>query len=170
MIRMIDELDDLYALLLVVESTAVRATIPTLAGDRAGRLSALADRMDHHASRRDWAGHGRAHRSFHALLVSGGGARAQGLALALADEAESHRLARLGGAAADERAGREHRRILASVLEQDLEACVGQVIDHRARTATEIAAAIDPGRPMEKMARAAAVARCRRPALDAAWR
>ena len=46
MIRMIDELDDLYALLLVVESTAVRATIPTLAGDRAGRLSALADRMD----------------------------------------------------------------------------------------------------------------------------
>jgi DNA-binding GntR family transcriptional regulator len=146
-----DELDDLYSLRLVVEATGIELTLPTLDGSEARRLVDLADDMDRYSSQREARALALADRAFHLGLIAGGGLRVSSLAEDLAHRAEPHCRTQLSRAEARRAALREHRRILAHALEQDVEGCVRAVAEHHLRTVSELIAKIDPGHPLERV-------------------
>jgi DNA-binding GntR family transcriptional regulator len=138
----LDDLEDLYALRLSVEAAAIRMTVPFLTPEQDAELDGLVAQMEHYSERGDAERFEIPHRAFHALLVSGAGNRMRAAARSLSDHAERYRRAYLGGSGASEASRSEHAQILASALDHDGDACAEQVIDHYARTAEAVAAAI----------------------------
>jgi DNA-binding GntR family transcriptional regulator len=149
--RTADELEEVFSLRVLVEAAGIRRTVPTLQGRQARRLVELTYAMDRCLKRSDTASLAKADRAFHLGLVVGGGLRLRTLAEELAGCAEDHLRTQRGGAEAVEATLREHRRILGSALDQDVEECVQRTVDHHVRAVMELVTAIEPGHALHRV-------------------
>jgi DNA-binding GntR family transcriptional regulator len=134
-----------------MEAVGIRSTVPNLGGRESRLLVELLDGMERQAGRSEPASLARADRAFHLGLVSGGSLRVRRLAEELAGSVEAHSRAHFADAAAREASLREHRQILASVLERDTEECVTHVVAHHLRAVTALVAEISPGHPLDRV-------------------
>ena len=135
---------ELYSARILMESMAILQTIPTATSrDDAEMLGYLAQ-MDHYGEGRDWAALQEPHRSFHARLWSGGGARMIGMIEELYDHAERYRLAASPSREFWMKRQTEHRAITAAAGERDAERTAELVVEHYTRTLVYICADLDP--------------------------
>jgi DNA-binding GntR family transcriptional regulator len=145
----VDDLEQVAAMRIVLESLGVHASVPNLDAVRLNRATEAFDEMD-----RVWLATGsfddfRApHRVFHTTLFSGVGARMRSQLEELWDHAERYRvfygqsstdLALLANIAHD-----EHAAILRSAQERDANGCANLIATHLARTALSTLAKLDP--------------------------
>jgi DNA-binding GntR family transcriptional regulator len=150
------DLEDLYALRVIVEAAAVRMTVGALSTDQVADLHALLAKMDHYGAQEDFDRFEAPHRAFHALLVCNGGARVRRLAEELSDHTERYRRAYL---AVSDASRAEHQAILSSAVAGDAEACAQHVISHYSRTVQTLAKKIDGGHRLDRFLAAEALAR-----------
>ncbi len=154
-----EDLEGLYALRIVHESVAIRLTIPKLTVDDMGELRALVSKMDHFAESQDYPRYSEPHRKFHALLVSGQGARGVAFSAQLFDHCERYRHAyATSGTRSYQMSAHEHHEILDAAISRDATRCAHALIGHYARTVAGVIAHLDPGAPLQQVEFACAVA------------
>jgi DNA-binding GntR family transcriptional regulator len=140
----LDDLEQLYAMRISLESLGVRATVPELGDDELAVLRQALVELDA-APRDDFR---TPHRRFHVTLVSGAGDRLRGQIEDLWDHAERYRLAYMSPdehGALRELARSEHEAIMAAASAHDADACSRLTASHLARTALTVIARMDGG-------------------------
>ncbi len=139
------DLEQVYAARIMLESLAVRMTVPRLGEDDGRALGAYLVQMGVLATTEEYERWNTAHRAFHAGLVARGGARLLAQIDQLSDHAERYRRyyatwspgAWVAGAA-------EHQAILAACRERDPAAAAEQLARHYATTALRVIALVEP--------------------------
>jgi DNA-binding GntR family transcriptional regulator len=140
----VDDLEQLYAMRVVNEALAVRATVPRLTGQELQDLHAALEEMeavagvDVHA----WE---EPHRRFHRGLVTHAGRRLVRFVEELSDHAERYRRVYIAG---DPRAwsvgAAEHRAIYEAAERRDADGASEATVQHLARTALTVLANLAP--------------------------
>lgn len=170
--RTVTDVEQLYIARVMLESEAVRATVPQLRSRDDAELLGYLAQMDHYGGASDWLGLREPHRAFHYRLYSAAGERLIGLITELAEHAERYRVANAASTELWERRQAEHRAIAAAVAERDGERTTRLLVDHYVRTAEMICADLDPQAGLLRLA--ATVARVspgsRRPEPAPRWR
>jgi DNA-binding GntR family transcriptional regulator len=140
----VDDLEELYAMRIVNEALAVRATVPRLTPQQLHELHAALEAMDAVAGV-DVHAWEKPHRRFHRGLVAHGGPRLVRLVEQLSDHAERYRRVYIAG---DPRAWSvgtgEHRRIYEAAERRDAEGASEAIVQHLARTALTVLANLAP--------------------------
>jgi DNA-binding GntR family transcriptional regulator len=148
----IDDLEELYALRIVVEPWALRLTAPRLAAAELDELDGCLTAMDAATSGHDFARWQDPHRRFHELLVAHAGRRVAGLASEIGAQSDRYRRAYLEDTvAAWNAAAQEHREIAAACRESDEVLAADRLARHLARTALTIIAAAAPAHDSVKI-------------------
>lgn len=130
--------EELYISRVLLDSAALRVTVPTLTSrDDAEMLGFLAQ-MDHFGRGRDWAGLRFPHREFHARLCAAAGERIVNLIGALFDHAERYRLAETPTREHWMRRQEEHRAIAGAAARRDADGAVEILVAHYARTSAMV--------------------------------
>lgn len=143
--------EELYISRVLLESAAVRVTVPTLTSrDDAEMLGFLAQ-MDHFGRGRDWAGLRPAHREFHARLCAGAGERIVNLIGALFDHAERYRLAETPPREHWMRRQEEHRAIAGAAARRDADGAAEILVAHYARTAAMVCHELAPDASLARL-------------------
>jgi DNA-binding GntR family transcriptional regulator len=147
------DVEQLYIARVLLESEAVRETVPQLGSRDDAELLGYLAQMDHYGTGRDWAGLREPHRAFHARLYAGAGDRLVDLITELAEHAERYRLANVGASRKLwERRQREHRAIAAAAAERDAALTTRLLVEHYAHTAAIICADLDPDAELNRLA------------------
>lgn len=137
----LDELDDLYALRIVVEATAVHMTVINMSDRDLDALRASLDRLEaaEGAPGPDFDAH---HQDFHMRLVAGAAGRLRSSIKESWDHAERYRrlYAVSLGDAAVEQAHREHRAIFDAVAAREPAEAAERLARHYARVALVLVA------------------------------
>lgn len=137
------DLDQIYAMRLVLEPVAIAATVPELAADDQARLTADVAAMDAAISAGDMTAFRARHRAFHLGLTAGGGERMAATLAQLWDHSERYRRvyvhedALAAGSASRRRldlSQSEHRTILDAALAGDVATCTDRQVAHMQRT------------------------------------
>jgi DNA-binding GntR family transcriptional regulator len=140
----VDDLEELYAMRVVNEALAVRATVPRLTGQQLEELHRALEEMDAVAGVdvHVWE---EPHRRFHRGLVTHAGRRLVRLVEQLSDHAERYRRAYIAG---DPRAwsvgAAEHREIYEAAERGDANEAAEATAQHLARTALTVLANLAP--------------------------
>jgi DNA-binding GntR family transcriptional regulator len=147
----IEDAEELYLARIALESMAVHVTVPTFGHEDIAELEGLMAQMDHLASA---AGVSvtTPHNAFHARFVAGAGSRPAQLIEELADQAGRYR--RVYGGSLPERWPQrqaEHRAILEAAKAGDSAGVAEAIARHYLGTARIVAAALDPGRRLERL-------------------
>jgi DNA-binding GntR family transcriptional regulator len=138
------DLEELYALRIVTEAFAIRATVPHLTGDELAMLHTHLDEMNALAGT-DVGRWETVHRRFHHTLVSYSGARIVRLIAQLYDHAERYRLVyHAQGPRAWSQGDAEHREIVAACDERDSPEAAAALARHLARTASSVLMQVAP--------------------------
>jgi DNA-binding GntR family transcriptional regulator len=136
--------EELYALRIVTEAFAIRATVPHLTGDELAMLHTHLDEMNALAGT-DVGLWETVHRRFHHTLVSYSGARIVRLIAQLYDHAERYRLVyHAQGPRAWSQGDAEHREIVAACDERDSPEAAAALARHLARTASSVLMQVAP--------------------------
>jgi DNA-binding GntR family transcriptional regulator len=138
------DLDDLYALRLVAECSALRISAPALAPEEIADLEGQMAQMAHFAAAADYERWEIPHRAFHHGLTRHNGARILRELDELADHAARYRRAYFSEPTDRDRAEREHRAILDAVKAHDIDAAARRLAEHLVRTPLGVIAQIDP--------------------------
>jgi DNA-binding GntR family transcriptional regulator len=139
------DLEQIYAMRVVLESAAIRYSVPQMSPEDIADLQAHIARMDHFAAAEDYERWEVPHAAFHRALVSKAGDRLALTLTELSDHAERYRRYYTEhGPRSWERGAREHKAILAAVKEADLDASAALLAAHLARTAYSVTDMIDP--------------------------
>ena len=136
------DLEQMYAMRMVLEPLAIAATVPTLGELERRALAEHVDAMDEAVgagAMADFRGH---HRAFHLGLTAGGGARLRASLATLYDHSERYRSTYLhedahAGDASRRRlelSQEEHRAILAAAVTGRARGCADQQVAHLRRT------------------------------------
>jgi DNA-binding GntR family transcriptional regulator len=141
----IGDLEQVYAARIMLESLAIRVTVPRLGEDDLRTLAAYLAEMDTLARVEDYERWNAVHRRFHAGLVAHGGERLLGEIGQLSDHAERYRYyyttrspgAWIAGAA-------EHRAILAACQDRSPADAAGQLARHYSTVALRVIAMVEP--------------------------
>src|SRR4051794_40534934 len=140
----VNDLEELYAMRVVNEALAVRATVPRLTAQQLEALHAALEEMDALAGV-DVHAWEDPHRRFHRGLVAHAGDRLVRLVEQLSDHAERYRRAYIAG---DPRAwsvgAAEHREIYEAAQRGDANAASVATVQHLARTALTVLANLAP--------------------------
>ena len=140
----VSDLEELYAMRVVNEALAVRATVPRLTSHELEDLHRCLEEMDATAGV-DVHAWEQPHRRFHRGLVAHAGPRLVRLVEQLSDHAERYRRAYISG---DPRAwsvgAAEHREIYEAVKRGDASAASVATVQHLARTALTVLANLAP--------------------------
>jgi DNA-binding GntR family transcriptional regulator len=140
----VSDLEELYAMRVVNEALAVRATVPRLTSQQLEELHRCLEEMDATAGV-DVHAWEQPHRRFHRGLVAHAGPRLVRLVEQLSDHAERYRRAYISG---DPRAwsvgAAEHREIYEAVKRGDANAASVATVQHLARTALTVLANLAP--------------------------
>jgi DNA-binding GntR family transcriptional regulator len=139
------EIEEVYAMRVLLEATAIRVTVPSMGTSELAHLRGLLAEMNFHAGRRDARGWEGPHERFHATLVAGvqGSYRRQLVGLARASR--RYRRAHLGSQPyAWERGAAEHERIADACESGDADAAAAALAAHLAQTALGLIADSEP--------------------------
>jgi DNA-binding GntR family transcriptional regulator len=140
----VNDLEDLYAMRVVNEALAVRATVPRLTAQQLEALHGALEEMDALAGV-DVHAWEDPHRRFHRGLVAHAGDRLVRLVEQLSDHAERYRRAYIAG---DPRAwsvgAAEHREIYEAAKRKDANGASEATVQHLARTALTVLANLAP--------------------------
>jgi DNA-binding GntR family transcriptional regulator len=147
----VTDVEQLYIARILLESEAVRDTVPRLESRDDAELHGYLAQMDHYGKGCDWPGLREPHRAFHARLYSGGGDRLVGLIGELAEHGERYRLANAPSRQFWRRRQAEHRTIAAAAADRDAELTVRLLAEHYARTAAAITADLDPSAGLDRL-------------------
>jgi DNA-binding GntR family transcriptional regulator len=139
------DLDELYGQRLLLETLALRRSVPELTPDEVAGLEGLLAQMAHFERVGDYERWDRPHRQFHELLISRSGHRMRESAIRLADQATRYRKLFHASQRARTAADAEHRAILDAVIARDVDRAGVELARHLARTPLSILHAIDPG-------------------------
>jgi DNA-binding GntR family transcriptional regulator len=140
----VDDLEELYAMRIVNEALAVRATVPRLTAQELQELHGALNEMDAVAGV-DVNAWEEPHRRFHRGLVAHAGRRLVRLVEQLSDHAERYRRVYIAG---DPRAwsvgAAEHREIYEAAERRDADGASEATVQHLARTALTVLANLAP--------------------------
>jgi DNA-binding GntR family transcriptional regulator len=140
----LNDLEELYAMRVVNEALAVRATVPRLTAEQLQELHGALEEMDAIAGL-DVHAWEEPHRRFHRGLVTHAGQRLVRLVEQLSDHAERYRRAYIAG---DPRAwsvgAAEHREIYEAAERGDANGASEATVQHLARTALTVLANLAP--------------------------
>jgi len=140
----VDDLEEIYAMRMVNETLAVRATVPHLTDGDVAELRRCLEDMDRFAGS-DLQRWEVPHRAFHAGLVRHAGPRLVQLLRQLSDHAERYRRNYIEG---DPRAWSigavEHHQIFDAAAARDADAAARAIVGHLARTALTVLANLAP--------------------------
>ena len=140
----VDDLEELYAMRIVNEALAVRATVPRLTAQEVQDLHACLEEMDAVAGV-DVHAWEEPHRRFHRGLITHAGQRLVRHVEQLSDHAERYRRVYIAG---DPRAwsvgAAEHRQIYEATERRDASGAAEATVQHLARTALTVLANIAP--------------------------
>jgi DNA-binding GntR family transcriptional regulator len=143
--------EDLYVMRVALETVAVRITVPQLKDEDIAELEGLMAQMDHLAE----TGSPRftdAHFAFHGSLCNRAGDRVNELMGQLGSHAERYRVSYAETTPAEWPKRRaEHRAILDAARADDPGLAAEELAAHYVRTARLIAAALEPGSPLERL-------------------
>jgi DNA-binding GntR family transcriptional regulator len=140
----LSDLEQLYASRVMIETLAVRLSVPRYTRADAERLKGALDEMSELLKGRDldvWEG---AHRRFHELLRRYAGERIERLARELSDHTERYRRVYMAEPRAWSAAAQEHAAIAEACGVGDAAAASAHLARHLARTALTLIASIDP--------------------------
>jgi DNA-binding GntR family transcriptional regulator len=140
----VDDLEELYAMRIVNEALAVRATVPRLSEQQLRELHSALEEMDAVAGV-DVHAWEEPHRRFHRGLITHGGDRLVRLVEQLSDHAERYRRVYI---ARDPRAwsvgAAEHRAIYRAAERRNADEASDATVQHLARTALTVLANLAP--------------------------
>jgi DNA-binding GntR family transcriptional regulator len=138
------DLDELYAQRLLMETLALRQSLPELNPDEVAELEGLLAQMAHFERIGEYARWDRPHRAFHALLVAHAGPRTRTAVVQLADHATRYRKLFHTASGVRAAADAEHRAILDAVIDRDVQRAADELARHLARTALTVLHTIEP--------------------------
>jgi len=138
----VSDVEELYAIRIPLEVTALRLSMPRLTPEDIARLDGYLAEMAHFAAEEDYSRWHVPHRAFHQALTAKAGPRYQALQLQLFDHAERYRRIHVGRSFSDVTAG-EHRAIVDAVKERDPDASAARLAQHLARSAFTVIELID---------------------------
>jgi DNA-binding GntR family transcriptional regulator len=142
-----DELEEIYAMRVALEATAIRVTVPTLGPADLAPLRGLLAEMEFHADRRDLAAWEEPHERFHARLTAAAGGSYAERCAALRRASRRYRRAYLDAENARwEQAAAEHRGIASACDAGHQEEAAARLAAHLAGTALALLAEVDPDR------------------------
>jgi len=140
----IADVEETYLMRIVLESAAIRITLPTLQPEDFGELEGLMAQMEHYFRIDDLARMDVPHRAFHARFVGAAGERVARTIAELFDHTQRYRLtygAALPGGGDTRNA--EHRAILDAANAGDIDLTLERVAEHYAVTAMNVISALD---------------------------
>jgi DNA-binding GntR family transcriptional regulator len=150
------DLDSAYAQRVLVESLAVKLTVPVLgpagiAGLEAASAGMHERRWEHQASE-EWRA---AHRTFHAGLTAGAGAQLRHQVAAMSERTVHYlRLAQFTNVSIWSEGALGHEAVLAAVKRGDSREAAQAMAVHLATTARRVLHEVDPGRRLPAVAAA----------------
>jgi len=116
----LDDLEDLYAMRILLEGLAIRLTVPQLSNEALSALKNLLKEMEKFAQMEDYEAWEVPHRKFHAGLVQAAGDRQRREIVRLSEHAERYRRAYTTEAPRAWAKGvKEHKAILDSFIDRD---------------------------------------------------
>jgi GntR family transcriptional regulator, rspAB operon transcriptional repressor len=141
------DLEELYAVRIVLEAQAVRLAVPRMSSEHIARLEGSIAEMAHFAEQRDMRRWLVPHAEYHRQLTSLAGERFATLLSQLFDHAERYRRLHLGhGPSAWATA--DHREILDAVKLGEGQPAAALLAQHLSRTAFEVGEILQPGRDL----------------------
>lgn len=150
--RSAEDVEQLYVARVLLESEAVRETVPRLKSRDDAELLGYLAQMDHYGGASDWAGLREPHRAFHHRLYAAAGDRLVGLIADLAEHAERYRVVSPASTGLWERRQHEHRAIAEAAAARDPELTTRLLVEHYAHTAAMICADLDPSADLARLA------------------
>jgi DNA-binding GntR family transcriptional regulator len=141
------DLEELYAVRVVLEAQALRLAVPRMTSEDIARLEGSIAEMAHYAEQRDMRRWLVPHAEYHRRLTELAGDRFAALLTQLYDHAERYRRLHIGyGPSAWATA--DHREILDAVKDGDGARAAPLLAQHLSRTAFEVAEILQPGREL----------------------
>jgi DNA-binding GntR family transcriptional regulator len=138
------DLEQLYALRVMVEALAVRLSVPLMTPEDFQAMRGALSDMEALAKDRDLDAWERAHHTYHELLRAHAGERFARLAGDLSDHTERYRRVYMGEPRAWRAAAEEHRAVADACGARDGSLASALLARHLARTALSLMAAISP--------------------------
>ena len=138
------DLEQIYSMRIVLEASAIRASIPHMTPENIADLQGHLARMDHFAAEADYARWEVPHRAFHLGLVEHAGARFAATLSELSDHGERYRRyytvneARFGA-----RGATEHKAIFDAVKVRDADASARSLVIHLSHTVYSVIDMVD---------------------------
>jgi DNA-binding GntR family transcriptional regulator len=142
-----DDFEDLYAMRVVLDSLAVRLTVPLLSREELAEIRIAHLEATAAAGREDVAAYRDAHRRFHSGLFAHAGARLVGRVEELWDHAERYRMLQMRSGELTHHnrlVEADHAGILEAAEQRDAVGAAKRTAAHLARTALMTLADIDP--------------------------
>lgn len=147
-----DDAEELYIAIILLETSAVRLTVPHLGSSDIAEMRGYIAQMDHYSGDGDWAALRGSHRAFHAKLVAHGGPRICGIIDAQFDHADRYRFAQLPSTT-EQWAGRqaEHRDLVAAASDGDPDLTAQRLAQHYLNSGLRILRRMDPSRSPSRL-------------------
>ncbi|MFC5260323.1 GntR family transcriptional regulator [Streptomyces cinereospinus] len=155
-----EDLDELYAMRIGLESLAIGIAVPRMTEDHLGRLDQLLQEMDDKARTGDVEQWECPHEQFHRALVHPSGPRLERELALLSDHATRYRMAFVSWNPLEWQAdtSSQHRTIAEAVKSRDAKAASHALATHLARTALVVLSSASPTYEPVRIRRALAAA------------
>jgi DNA-binding GntR family transcriptional regulator len=138
------DLEQLYAMRIMVEGLAIRLTVASASDEQVEVLRGRLDEMADEQQSRDFDAWEIPHRAFHRALLAGGGERLTAMAAELSDQAGRYRRVFLREPRAWSVAAEEHTAIFEAFAARKAAAAAHELASHLAKTALTVAATLAP--------------------------
>jgi GntR family transcriptional regulator, rspAB operon transcriptional repressor len=140
------DLEQIYAMRLVLENTAVRVSVPRMTPEEIADLRGHLARMEHFAGHGDFVRWEIPHQAFHTGLIAHAGERFRATLSELLDHGERYRrYYMVNEPALGALAAQEHKAIFDAVAARDAKASARSLAMHLSRTACGVMEMIRPG-------------------------
>ncbi len=142
--------EELYAMRIPLEITALRLSIPRLTQDDLDDLETVYSVMGRHAARRDYVAWDAPHRSFHQAMTRRAGDRFGVTVGQLIDQCARFRRLRVSRMWSDE-TEEEHRLLLDACSSRDIDRATWLLSEHLSETAFALLRTVDPDYPADTL-------------------
>jgi len=141
----IDDMESLYAERVLLESLAIRITVPRLSPRELGVMEGLLAQMAHHAAERDYDSWALPHQALHEAFVAHAGRRTRHVLHQLSEHAQRYRRAYTTQVDLAWAAGlEEHRTIVEACKRRDGSAAAHALGEHLGHTALGVIELVEP--------------------------
>jgi DNA-binding GntR family transcriptional regulator len=141
----LSDLEQIYSMRIVLEASAIRASVPHMTPEDIADLQGHLARMDHFAAESDYDRWEVPHRAFHLGLVAHAGPRFRATLSELSDHGERYRrYYTVNEPKFGARGAKEHRAIFDSVKQRDIDASARNLVIHLSHTVHSVIDMVDP--------------------------